>query len=86
MWLLFGLLAFLLNFIPNVGAMVAAILPLPIAILDPNQNWITILCIFFIPVTIHFMIGNFVEPKVMGKSFEMSAVSGMKFFSFISPS
>jgi len=72
MWMLFGLLTFFLNYIPNVGAMIAALLPIPIAILDPDQTWLTITLIFLIPACVHFCVGNFVEPKVMGRSFEMS--------------
>lgn len=33
---LFGLLSFLLNYIPNVGSMIAILLPLPIVVVDPN--------------------------------------------------
>ena len=32
----FGLLTFVLNYIPNVGAFVASLLPIPIVILDPH--------------------------------------------------
>lgn len=75
MWLLFGLLSFLLNFIPSVGSMIAVILPLPIALLDPDQTWWSILLILLIPAIIQFGIGNFVEPNVMGRSMQMSAVA-----------
>eukprot|EP01043_Picozoa_sp_COSAG02_P034956 COSAG02_NODE_2475_length_8735_cov_5.368110_1_plen_52_part_10 len=33
---LFGLLSFLLNYIPNVGSMIAMALPLPLVVVDPN--------------------------------------------------
>eukprot|EP00339_Tiarina_fusa_P018918 CAMPEP_0116999924 /NCGR_PEP_ID=MMETSP0472-20121206/2455_1 /TAXON_ID=693140 ORGANISM="Tiarina fusus, Strain LIS" /NCGR_SAMPLE_ID=MMETSP0472 /ASSEMBLY_ACC=CAM_ASM_000603 /LENGTH=189 /DNA_ID=CAMNT_0004699481 /DNA_START=702 /DNA_END=1271 /DNA_ORIENTATION=+ len=75
MWLLFGLLSFLLNFIPSVGSMIAVLLPLPIALLDPDQTWWSILLVLLIPGLIQFGIGNFVEPNVMGKSMKMSAVA-----------
>ncbi|EOD36905.1 hypothetical protein EMIHUDRAFT_201200 [Emiliania huxleyi CCMP1516] len=38
LWLLFAVLAFLLNFIPNIGAVVATLLPLPVAAFDPGQT------------------------------------------------
>lgn len=75
MWILFGLLSFLLNFIPSVGSMIAVLLPLPIALLDPDQTWWSIILVLLIPACIQFGIGNFVEPNVMGKSMQMSAVA-----------
>ena len=36
LWLVFGLLAFWLNFIPNVGTVLAVALPMPIVIIDPS--------------------------------------------------
>ena len=82
MWLLFGLLSFLLNFIPSVGSMIAVLLPLPIALLDPDQTWWSILLIILIPGCIQFGIGNFVEPNVMGKSMKMSAVAVLAALAF----
>ena len=36
LWLIFGVLAFWLNFIPNVGSALAIALPLPLVLLDPG--------------------------------------------------
>ena len=36
LWLVFGLMAFWLNFVPNVGAVVAVILPMPVVLFDPD--------------------------------------------------
>jgi len=82
MAVLFGLLSFLLNFIPSVGCIIATFLPLPIVLLDPNQTWWSILLVLFVPGGIHFGIGNFVEPNVMGKSMHMSAVSVLASLAF----
>jgi len=82
MWMLFGLLSFLLNFIPSVGSMIAVLLPLPIVLLDPDQTWWSILLALLIPGLIQFSIGNFVEPNVMGKSMKMSAVSVLAALAF----
>lgn len=75
MWLLFGLLSFLLNFIPSVGSMIAVVLPLPIALLDPDQTWWSIILVLLLPAIIQFGVGNFVEPNIMGRSMKMSAVA-----------
>ena len=36
LWLVFGALAFWLNFVPNIGAVVATLLPMPIVCFDPH--------------------------------------------------
>ncbi|MDA7874076.1 AI-2E family transporter [bacterium] len=71
----FGVLAFLLNFVPNVGPIVASLLPIPLIILDPNGTvaWmaatITVIC------TIQLISGNVVEPKIMGNSSDLHPVT-----------
>ena len=35
---LFGLLSFLLNFIPNLGSMIAVALPLPLVLVEPSMQ------------------------------------------------
>ena len=71
----FGVLAFLLNFVPNVGPIVASLLPIPLIILDPEGSvaWmvasITVIC------TIQVVSGNLVEPKIMGSSSDLHPVT-----------
>jgi AI-2 transport protein TqsA len=71
----FGVLAFLLNFVPNVGPIVASLLPIPLIILDPEGSvgWmaatITVIC------TIQLISGNVVEPKIMGNSSDLHPVT-----------
>ena len=71
----FGVLAFLLNFVPNVGPIVASLLPIPLIILDPDGTvgWmaatITVIC------TIQLISGNVVEPKIMGNSSDLHPVT-----------
>ncbi len=33
----FGLITFVLNFIPNLGAMIATFLPMPLVVFDPGE-------------------------------------------------
>ena len=35
---LFGLLSFLLNFVPNLGSMIAVALPLPLVMVEPSMQ------------------------------------------------
>jgi AI-2 transport protein TqsA len=70
---LFGLLTFLLNFIPNVGSFIATLLPLPIVLVSGFSTTGTILAIA-IPGVIQFVIGNFIQPNVMGNSMKLHPV------------
>ncbi|MFZ5829475.1 MAG: AI-2E family transporter [Planctomycetota bacterium] len=70
----FGLLAFLLNYIPNIGPIIASILPLPLILLDPGLSLSSMILIIAITSGIQFVSGNIVEPKLMGNSAELHPV------------
>ena len=65
--LVFGVMAFLLNFIPNIGSVVANVLPIPVVLLG-DYSTVTIVLAIALPAAVQFTVGNVVEPKVMGKS------------------
>jgi AI-2 transport protein TqsA len=71
---LFGLLTFLLNFIPNVGSFISIILPIPIVFLSPNFTMAQAIMAIGIPAIIQFAIGNFVQPKLMGNHMQLHPV------------
>jgi len=71
--MVFGVMAFLLNFIPNVGSIVAGLLPVPVVLLGDYTTVIIVLAIV-LPISAQFAIGNILEPKVMGKSLGMHPV------------
>jgi AI-2 transport protein TqsA len=79
---LFGLLAFLMNFIPNVGPIVASLLPVPIAFAQFENPWM-VLPIVALPGTVHMTIGNFVEPKLMGRGLELHPVAVLLALAFL---
>lgn len=71
---LFAFLVFLFTFIPNVGPIVATLLPLPVAVTqfhDPG----TILATLAIPGAIHMTIGNLVTPRMLGRGMELHPVT-----------
>jgi len=72
--LIFGVLTFLLNFIPNAGALVATLLPIPIILISDTSPVAGILAVV-IPGVIQFGIGNFAEPKVLGESLDLHPVT-----------
>jgi AI-2 transport protein TqsA len=76
--MLFGLLAFLLNFIPSIGSVLAALLPIPMALitfdLGTSAGVVSVIMTLAIPGSIQFLIGNVIEPKVMGDSLDLHPV------------
>ncbi|KAG5182673.1 hypothetical protein JKP88DRAFT_348677 [Tribonema minus] len=70
----FGLVAFVLNFLPNIGPMVATCLPMPLVLLDPDLSAVNKVLAFALPTLIHLMVGNVVEPKIFGEHFSLSPV------------
>jgi len=72
--ILFALLAFLLNFIPNIGPVLASLLPLPLILLSPELSVMSMVVVILLTTGIQFVSGNVVEPKIMGDSFELHPV------------
>lgn len=79
---LFGVVTFLMNFIPNVGAVVATLLPLPIVVLDENLTTISVLLAFLLPIAIHTVVGNIVEPIFFGQQMELHPIVVLLSLSF----
>jgi AI-2 transport protein TqsA len=69
--LAFGLIGCLLNFIPYAGPMIASLAPWPIILLTPDLAPPAMMVSLFVPGTLFFIVGNFIEPKVLGKSVQL---------------
>lgn len=70
----FGVLAFLLNFIPSIGSIIATLLPLPLALVQFDSN-VLILLVVLIPGAIQLTLGNVVEPKFLGTSLNLHPIT-----------
>lgn len=68
-----GLLTFILNYIPNIGSIVATFLPIVISILEYGFGVNTILIIVLL-ISTQFIIGNLIEPHFLGKKMDLSPV------------
>lgn len=75
MALSFGVLAFLLNFVPNIGPIVASLLPIPLIIFDPDGTLGWMLAVIALTSTIQMVSGNIIEPKIMGNAADLHPVS-----------
>ncbi|MBN1378831.1 MAG: AI-2E family transporter [Gammaproteobacteria bacterium] len=71
-WLLWGLLAFLLNFIPTIGSIIAAIPAVLLALVQLGPGAAALTAAVYI--LINTIIGNFVEPRFMGKGLGLSTL------------
>ena len=77
---LFGFLAFLLNFIPDIGSLVATALRVGFALFQFGTFW-TPFWILVITVGLDSILGYFLEPKIMGKGLGLSPL--LVFFSLL---
>ena len=70
--LLWGVLAFTLNFIPTIGSILAVIPPFLLTIIQ--LGFIESLVVLAGYITINTIIGNILEPKFMGKGLGLSTL------------
>lgn len=68
--LVWGLIAFALNFVPTLGSIVAAILPALVALL--LQGPVKAISVLIGLAVIQVILGNFVDPKLQGKYLQLS--------------
>lgn len=78
---MFAILTFLLNFIPNVGSIIAVVLPMPIIFLQFGGGF-SLAFILASLVATQVIIGNILEPKIMGESMGLHPVTILLFLTF----
>tara|TARA_Y100000588_G_C14054906_1_gene838930 strand:- start:106 stop:1071 length:966 start_codon:yes stop_codon:yes gene_type:complete len=66
-----ALLIFFLNYIPNIGAIIATAFPAILALIQFN-SWVPFIIVTSGIVMIQFIIGNIIEPRFMGRSLNLS--------------
>jgi AI-2 transport protein TqsA len=71
---LFGFLAFALNFIPNVGSVIATLLPVPVILLSPELGVAAKIMAVAGPSVIQVAIGYVFQPRLMGRSLDLHPV------------
>ena len=70
--LLFGLLAFFLNYIPSIGSLIASLPALFIALVQLTPLESSFIALGYI--VINNLIGNFIEPKILGRGLGLSTL------------
>ncbi|MDN6322427.1 MAG: AI-2E family transporter, partial [Halomonas sp.] len=66
--LLWGVLAFALNFIPNIGSALAAIPPVLLLLIAQDGGAFQAMLLASAYLLINFVLGNLIEPRVMGQA------------------
>lgn len=69
---LWGIVAFVLNFIPTIGSVIAAIPAILVALLMSDIS--SAIWTIFLYLAINITIGNFIEPRFLGKELGISTL------------
>jgi AI-2 transport protein TqsA len=83
--MVWGLLAFVLNYIPYIGSLIAIVPPLLIGAVTLNSAGLTFL-LFVLMEGVQLIMGNVIEPRMMGKSLSINVVTvlfGFVFWAFM---
>lgn len=70
--LLWGLIAFLLNYIPSLGSIIAAIPAMMLALIEMGPGRALVVGLGY--MLLNLVLGNFVEPHLMGRQFGISTL------------
>jgi AI-2 transport protein TqsA len=70
--LLWGFLAFALNFIPSVGSVIAAVPAVGVALLQLGPGGAAAMALVFLGVNV--LIGNFADPIIIGRQLRLSPI------------
>ena len=67
-----AILMFLFNFVPTVGSIISSVFPIMLALLQFNGDLVSFSIVSIGIITIQLLIGNIVDPKIMGKRLNLS--------------
>ena len=70
--ILWGVLAFMLNFVPNIGSIIAAVPAVMLALVQLGFS--SALLVMVVYVAINVLIGSVIEPRYMGKGLGLSTL------------
>ena len=71
--IVWGLLTFVLNFIPNIGSLIATLFPITVALFEYGLGFTTISMTALLIVNQN-IIGNIIEPHYLGRHMDLSPV------------
>ncbi len=71
---LWGLLAFLLNYVPNIGSIMAAVPPTLVSLIQPEGGFGLALTVAVGYLAVNLVVGNVAEPRMMGERLGLSTL------------
>ncbi|MEN8247534.1 MAG: AI-2E family transporter [Bacteroidota bacterium] len=84
--ILWAFLIFLLNFIPSVGSIVATSFPVIFSMLQYSGDWGKTLYVFLGVAFVQVLIGNIIEPRILGHKLNLSplvVILGLTFWGYL---
>lgn len=73
--ILWAFLIFVLNFIPNIGSLVATLFPSALALIQFENTFLPFLAVLIGVGAIQIIVGNLIEPRMMGSSLNISSLA-----------
>ncbi|MFA5404889.1 MAG: AI-2E family transporter [Ignavibacteria bacterium] len=73
-FIVWGFLAFLMAYIPNIGSLISIVLPFTTALIQFDGDFTRPLIILILMVVSANLIGNIVEPKILGDKLNLSPI------------
>ncbi|HUX13768.1 MAG TPA: AI-2E family transporter [Spirochaetia bacterium] len=71
---IWGVLAFLFNFVPSIGSIAVGVVSLVFAVVQFYPDWNPVIAVGLSMLAIQNVIGNFTEPKLQGDNLNLSPV------------
>ena len=65
---IFAVLVFWLNWIPVVGGLVAIVLPVPMALVDPEMTWAAFIVMLIATTVVQIVVDNFIDQIVISRA------------------
>ncbi|MDD3823314.1 MAG: AI-2E family transporter [Sphaerochaetaceae bacterium] len=70
--IMWGVLAFILNFIPSIGSIIITIMTIVMALLQFFPNWANIIYVAVLMISIQTVLGNILDPRIQGVQLNLS--------------
>ena len=70
--LIWGVLAFIFNFIPSIGSIIITLMTMLMALLQFFPNWANILYVAILMISIQMVLGNILDPRIQGIQLNLS--------------
>ncbi len=70
--ILWGVLAFVLNFIPSIGSIIITMMTIIMAVIQFAPNWIMIIYVAVLMISIEMVLGNIIDPRLQGVQLNLS--------------